>query len=88
MEASISFECRDCRKPATVIEGNGVLACAYCPACGNAVDAGAAADMHDTLLGRYRRERGIRVSGRRLSDRLADRRWPFVLVVVEQRRIR
>ena len=83
---SISFECRDCRKPATVVERDGTVECVYCPACGSAVDAGAAVQMHQTLLGRYRR-RLERIasgrSGRWHSNRFADRRWPFVMIVAE-----
>ena len=86
MEASVSFECRDCRKPATVIVRGGTVDCVYCPACGDAVDAGAAFQMHDTLLGRYRRQLAYNASGRtarRLSNRFLDRRWPFAMLVAE-----
>lgn len=86
MATSVSFDCRDCRKPATVIEGDGTVECVYCRACGNAVDAGAAAQMHDTLLGRYRDRLARKASGRNgrwHSNRLTDRRWPFVMKVEE-----
>ena len=86
MTTSISFDCRDCRKPATVIENGGTVECVYCPACGMAVDAGAAIKMHDTLLARYRRQLGGKASGRKgrwLSNRFTDGRWPFVMKVAE-----
>lgn len=69
-----------------MIEGEGTVDCVYCPACGLAVDAGAAADMHGTLLGRYRRQLERAASGRmgrRRSNRFTDRRWPFVMTVVK-----
>lgn len=65
MATNVSFDCRICRKPATVIEGFETVSCVYCPACGHAVDAGAAADMHETLLDRYRRERALHACDRK-----------------------
>lgn len=69
-----------------MIEGEGTVRCVYCPACGSAVDAGAASDMHDTLLGRYRRQLARNASGRkgrRPSNRFTDGRWPFVMTIEE-----
>ena len=86
MTTSVSFDCRDCRKPATVIEEEGKVVCVYCPACGMAVDAGAATKMHDTLLGRYRRQVANKASGskgRWISNRFTDGRWPFVMTIEE-----
>ena len=86
MEEYVLFECRDCRKPATVIERDGTVSCVYCPACGGAVDAGAASEMHDALLGRYRLQLAHNASGRtgrRPSNRFLDRRWPFAMLVAE-----
>lgn len=86
MTASFSYDCRHCRKPATVIEDDGTVACVYCPACGLAVDAGAATKMHGTLLGRYRRElarKALVRKGSWFSNRFTDGRWPFVMKIVE-----
>lgn len=86
MATSVSYDCRDCRKPATVIGGGGSVECVYCPACGKAVDAGAAVEMHDTLLGRYRLVAARKASGRKgrwLGNRFTDGRWPFVMKVAE-----
>ena len=86
MAISVSFDCRDCRKPATIIGGGGTVECVYCPACGKAVDAGAAVRMHDTLIGRYRLQAAGKAAGRkgrRLRNRFTDGRWPFVMKVVE-----
>ena len=86
MATSVSYDCRDCRKPATVIGAGETIACVYCPACGIAVDAGAAVRMHDTLLGRYRLRAARKASGpkgRWLGNGFTDGRWPFVMKVAE-----
>lgn len=86
MATSISFDCRECRKPATVIERDGTVECVYCPACGTAVDSGAAVRMQETLIGRYRRQAAGKATGHKgrwFSNRFTDGRWPFVMKVVE-----
>lgn len=86
MTKSVGFDCRDCRKTATVIEDGGTVVCVYCQACGMALDGKAATVMHDTLLGRYRDQlagnAAVRTA-RRPSNRIGDRRWPFFLKIVE-----
>lgn len=96
---SSSFECQDCHGVAEIVVDDDELRQIRCVPCGHAYNGADARFMYETLIDRFRVEKGRdlmrqevrkrwkgRIPRTKVADRYSDPRWPFVLKVEIQRK--